>query len=161
MIKRKMVVLILAVLTSIMLTGATHIAPNLAQAPELKIIVQQIAYTNPMEPLTIFWAKTNEGLYKTVASPDKTKTYPVLTGNYSNILYENYETLYLLKHGANQTSDIYKFEMSSKKLTRLTSLGGIDQFFLKNKSIYYITNSMTIEPGVYRMSLDGKSRVRA
>ncbi|GGF91191.1 hypothetical protein GCM10010912_40330 [Paenibacillus albidus] len=71
---------------------ATQIAPNLEQAPELKIKVQQIAYTKPLEPLTIFWAKANEGLYKTVASPDKTKTYPVLNGNYSNILFENYET---------------------------------------------------------------------
>jgi len=160
MIKRKMIVLIVAVLTSITLTGATRIAPNLEQAPELKIKVQKIAYTKPLEPLTIFWAKANVGLYKTVAGPDKTKTYPVITGNYSNILYENHETLYLLKHGINQTGDIYKFEMPSKKLTRLTSLGGIDQFFLKNKSIYYITNSMTIEPGVYRMSLDGKSKGR-
>lgn len=160
MIKRKMIVLIVAVLTSIMLTGATGIAPNLEQAPELIIKAQIIDYPKPLEPLTIFWAKDNAGLYKTVSGTDKTKTNLVMSGNYSNILYENYETLYFLKHGVNQTSDIYKLEMPSKRLTRLTSQGGIDQFFLKNKSIYYITKSMTIEPGVYRMALDGKSKVR-
>ncbi|MEK5237399.1 hypothetical protein NST99_17065 [Paenibacillus sp. FSL L8-0470] len=160
MIKRKRIVLIVAVLTSIMLTGATRIAPNLEQAPELNIRVQKIDYPKPLEPLTIFWAKDNEGLYKTIFGPDKTKTTMVMTGIYSNILYEDYETLYFLKHGVNQTSDIYKLEVSSKRLTRLTSLGGIDQFFLKNKSIYYITNSMTIESGVYRMALDGKSKIR-
>jgi hypothetical protein len=158
--KHKLIILLAAILAVILLTGATPVASKLDHAPELKINVKKITYTQPAEDITIFWAKANEGLYKTIVGPGKTKTYPVITGNYGNVTYENNELVYFLKYGPGQKGDIYKFEMSSKKLTRLTNFGGIDAFYLKNNNIYYINGSMTIEPGVYRMSLDGKAKVR-
>lgn len=156
----KIMVLLTAVLICIPLMGASRSNPNLEQASELSIGIQNIPLQKTTEPLTIFWAKAFDGLYKTVVNGEKTKTYSILKGNFSNVLYKDYETVYFLKQGDGQTGDIYKLTLSSKKLTRLTNLGEIDQFFLKNQSIYYTTNSMTINPGVYRMSLDGKSKKR-
>ncbi|KAI7256820.1 hypothetical protein KC345_g10921, partial [Hortaea werneckii] len=75
--------------------------------------ISKMVYSHPTEPLTIYWAKYEQGLYKTVATPDRVKTYLVLED-------------------------------------------GIDGFTIKNNSIYYYKGSMTVEPGVYRMPLDGK-----
>jgi|GEM_PF-6182179 len=158
--KHKILVLLAAVLICIPLMGASRSHLNLEQASELTIRIQNIPRQKTAEPLTIFWAKASDGLYKTVVNGAKTNTYSILKGNFSNVLYQDYETVYFLKQGDGQTGDIYKFTMSSKKLTRLTNLGEIDQFFLNNQSIYYTTNSMTIDPGVYRMSLDGRSKKR-
>ncbi|AKG34825.1 hypothetical protein [Paenibacillus durus] len=51
-------------------------------------------------------------------------------------------------------------DMPSKALTRLTHIGNIDYFYLSNQSIYYVTSSLTVDPKVYRMSLDGKKATR-
>ncbi|GIO85781.1 hypothetical protein J25TS5_27130 [Paenibacillus faecis] len=158
--KRQIMVLLTAVLICIPLMGASRSNLNLEQASELTLRIQNIPRQKTTEPLTIFWAKAGDGLYKTVVNGDKKKTYSILKGNFSNVLYQDYETVYFLKQGEGQAGGIYKFTMSSKKLTRLTNLGEIDQFFLKNQSIYYTTNSMTIDRGVYRMSLDGRSKKR-
>ncbi|WP_223110745.1 hypothetical protein [Paenibacillus sinensis] len=118
----------------------------------------------PAEPLTIYWAKPNEGLYKTVAGPDTTKSYPVMKGSYENVLYENYESIYALKLPDKQSGypsgDIYRLNMPVKTWTRLTYTGNIDYFYFSNNSIYYVTSSLTIEPGVYRMSMEGNNAVR-
>ncbi|WP_334075361.1 DUF5050 domain-containing protein [Paenibacillus sp. A14] len=158
MSKRQIMVLLTAVLICIPLMGASRSNLNLEQASELTIRIHNIPRQKTTEPLTIFWAKASDGLYKTIVNGDKTKTYSILKGNFSNVLYKDYETVYFLKQGDGQTGDIYKFTMSSKKLTRLTNLGEIDLFFLKSQSIYYTTNS--IDPGVYRISLDGSSKIR-
>ncbi|MHA6534750.1 hypothetical protein [Paenibacillus sp. BAC0078] len=158
MIKKVLLLLLAAVLASPVLTVDAKAVSDLSNAPELRIRVGKIAYTNPAVRLTIYWAKYEQGLYKTVATPDQVKTYPVFIGayKYRNVLFENDKTIYFLKYTQYPYGDIYKLEMPSKALTRLTFTGGIDGFNLKNDSIYYFTGSMTTEPGVYRMPLDGK-----
>ncbi|MFC5529718.1 hypothetical protein [Cohnella yongneupensis] len=143
-----------------MLTGAVRKAPSPGNVPELKITAKKIAVMNPKEPLTIYWAKSEIGLYQTVITSKTTKTSAVISGNYGNVLYQNYESVYLLKYDKNRKSDIYQLEISTKKIKRLTNEGNIDYFFLKKNSIYYVKGSMGMEPSVYRISLNGKSKVR-
>lgn len=60
--------------------------------------------------------------------------------------------------GENRTSTICKIELPSKKLTRIAKLEGADYFFIRNDSFYYTAGSMTTDPSVYRLSLDGKTK---
>lgn len=158
MIKRILLLLLAAVLTSAVQTVNAKAVSDLSNAQELRIRVGKIDYTNPAVPLTIYWAKDQQGLYKTVTTPEQVKTYLVLQGayKYTNVLFENDKTIYFLKYAQSHSGDIYKMDMPTKTVTRLTFTGGIDGFSLQNDTIYYFTGSMTVEPGVYRMPLDGK-----
>lgn len=143
-----------------MLTGAVRTAPSPGNVPELKITLKKVAMMKPKESLTIYWAKSEQGIFKTGIDSKTTKTSSVLSGSYGNVMYQNYDYVFLLKYDENRKSDIYQLEISSNKLKRLTNEGDIEYFFLKKNSIYYVKGSMTIEPSVYRISMSGKSRVR-
>lgn len=153
-----------SIVAVLMLTGFSFPLSLPDLTPELKIRLKPVTYMRPAETLTIYWAKPNEGLYKTVADPATIKTYPVIKGNYDNVLYENYDSIYALKlsdqHPSYSSGDIYRLNMPAKTWTRLTYTGNIDYFYFRNNSIYYVTSSLTIEPGVYRMSMEGKDAVR-
>lgn len=117
-----------------------------------------MAVMGPKEPLTIYWAKNEAGLYQTVIAAKTTKTAEVISGSYSNVLYQDYKSVYLLKYDKSGKSDIYQLEIATKQMKRLTNEGDIDYFFLQNNNIYYVKDSMG--SAVYRISFSGNSRLR-
>ena len=90
MIFRKILIFAALVVAVMTMTGASRIATSPVGAPELQLKVKTITNTKPVIPVIIYWDNEDKGIYKTEIGPGKTKNYLVINGNYSNVIFENY-----------------------------------------------------------------------